>query len=160
YAARQRRVQSLTFIQRAGLPDPSGDVDVAGLFQSSAEGLTLGEYDGASYKTGAASLGAAPRLGIAFGDVDDLSPESTPRREAAIARGRLLAECSNMARVLTNEPGNTLTPREFSARAAEIVSGGGASVEILDERQIEALGMGLLMGVARGSSEPPRLMVF
>ena len=33
-------------------------------------------------------------------------------------------------------------------------------MEILDEHQIEALGMGMLMGVARGSSEPPRLMVF
>jgi leucyl aminopeptidase len=33
-------------------------------------------------------------------------------------------------------------------------------VEILDEEQIEKLGMGLLLGVARGSSEPPRLIVF
>jgi leucyl aminopeptidase len=33
-------------------------------------------------------------------------------------------------------------------------------VEILDETRIEALGMGLLLGVARGSSEPPRLIVF
>ena len=32
--------------------------------------------------------------------------------------------------------------------------------EILDEQQIEKLGMGLLLGVARGSAEPPRLMVF
>jgi leucyl aminopeptidase len=31
--------------------------------------------------------------------------------------------------------------------------------EILDERQIADLGMGLLLGVARGSSEPPRLIV-
>jgi leucyl aminopeptidase len=34
------------------------------------------------------------------------------------------------------------------------------AVEILDEKQIAELGMGLLLGVARGSSEPPRLMVF
>jgi leucyl aminopeptidase len=33
-------------------------------------------------------------------------------------------------------------------------------VEVLDEQQIEKLGMGLLLGVARGSSEPPRLIVF
>jgi leucyl aminopeptidase len=31
---------------------------------------------------------------------------------------------------------------------------------VFDERQIADLGMGLLLGVARGSSEPPRLMVF
>src|SRR6185436_6304196 len=34
-----------------------------------------------------------------------------------------------------------------------------ASVEILDEKAIDKLGMGLLLGVARGSVEPPRLMV-
>jgi len=32
--------------------------------------------------------------------------------------------------------------------------------EVLDEHPIGQLGMGLLLGVARGSSEPPRLMVF
>ena len=75
-------------------------------------------------------------------------------------RGRLLGECSNLARELANEPGNALTPREFATRAADIASSGGASVEILDERQIEALGMGLLLGVAGGSSEPPRQIWF
>src|SRR6185437_12756670 len=78
----------------------------------------------------------------------------------AAARGRILGECSNLARDLANEPGNTLTPREFARRSGAIAAEGGASVEILDEAQIAELGMGLLMGVARGSSEPPRLMVF
>jgi leucyl aminopeptidase len=36
----------------------------------------------------------------------------------------------------------------------------GVKTEILDEAQIEKLGMGLLLGVARGSAEPPRVMVF
>ncbi len=75
-------------------------------------------------------------------------------------RGRILGECSNLARDLANEPGNTLTPREFAARASAIAAEGGIKVEILDERQLAELGMGLLLGVARGSSEPPRLMVF
>jgi leucyl aminopeptidase len=90
----------------------------------------------------------------------DTSPESPTRLESALTRGRILGECSNLARELANEPGNVLTPREFAARAAAVAGGGGASVEVLDEHQIEALGMGLLMGVARGSSEPPRLIVF
>ena len=41
-----------------------------------------------------------------------------------------------------------------------IASEAGVSVEILDETQIAQLGMGLLLGVARGSAEPPRLIVF
>src|SRR6185369_11035037 len=35
----------------------------------------------------------------------------------------------------------------------------GVGVEILDERDIERLRMGLLLGVARGSAEPPRMIV-
>jgi len=159
-SARQRRVESLAFVMRPGLPDPSGDIDVAGYVQCVAEGLTLAEFDGASYKTGEATLGAPPRLTIVIADVNDTSPESMPRCETATMRGRLLGECSNLARELANEPGNTLTPREFASRAATIASSGGATVEILDEQQIAALNMGLLLGVARGSSEPPRLMVF
>jgi leucyl aminopeptidase len=45
-------------------------------------------------------------------------------------------------------------------RATKLAAEAGVAVEILDEKQIAELGMGLLLGVARGSSEPPRLMVF
>src|SRR5439155_7146152 len=44
--------------------------------------------------------------------------------------------------------------------ASAIASDAGVHVDVLDETQIEKLGMGLLLGVARGSAEPPRLMVF
>jgi hypothetical protein len=44
---------------------------------------------------------------------------------AAVARGRLLAECSNLARDLSNEPGNALTPREFARRASALAAEGG-----------------------------------
>jgi leucyl aminopeptidase len=40
------------------------------------------------------------------------------------------------------------------------VTEGGASADVLDETQIGELGLGMLLGVARGSNEPPRLMVF
>src|SRR5206468_10051169 len=90
----------------------------------------------------------------------DQAPDAVARAQAAVDRGRLLAECSNLARELANEPGNALTPREFARRAAALASEGGVTVEILDEDRIAQLGMGLLLGVARGSSEPPRVVVF
>jgi leucyl aminopeptidase len=86
--------------------------------------------------------------------------ESAAQATEGAARGRLLGECSNLARELANEPGNTLTPREFARRAAAVASDAGVSVEILDEQQITKLGMGLLLGVSRGSDEPPRVIVF
>jgi leucyl aminopeptidase len=77
----------------------------------------------------------------------------------AVARGGILGEASNLARAFANEPSNTLTPRVFAERAAAAARDAGVGVEVLDEKAIAKLGIGLLLGVARGSSEPPRLLV-
>jgi leucyl aminopeptidase len=77
----------------------------------------------------------------------------------ASERGRILGECTNLARTLSNEPGSTLTPTVFAERAAAIATDAGLSVEILDEARIADLKMGLVLGVARGSQEPPRVVV-
>ena len=148
--ARQRRIARVAFVIR-------GQGDAAELAQAAAEGLTLSEFDGGSYKTGPDRLPPTPMSWTLAGTEPRAHAESVV---AAIARGRLLAECSNMARQMANEPGNTLTPREFARRASEVAGGGGVQVEILDEHRIAELGMGMLLGVSRGSSEPPRLMVF
>ena len=78
---------------------------------------------------------------------------------AAVTAGAAMGESINAARVLINEPGNYLTPRLLADKAAALASVPGITAEILDERKIEELGMGLLLGVARGSIEPPRILV-
>src|SRR5436309_9782395 len=148
--ARQKHSDSVGFTVR-------GDGDSMLQAQAVAEGLTLSEFHGGTYKTTEPPPGPAPAWMVVLpgnrGEVD-------ARLTGRVARGRLLAECSNLARGLANEPGNTLTPREFARRATAIASEAGVAVEVLDETRIAELGMGLLLGVARGSSEPPRLMVF
>ena len=151
-SSRQKRTGSVAFAVR-------GQGDVAELAQAAAEGLTLAEFHGGTYKT---SLGGdqPPAPPPAWTIVLEEGKDGLERAARAVTRGRILGECSNLARELANEPGNTLTPREFAKRAAAIAGDAGVKVEILDEQQIEQLGMGLLLGVARGSSEPPRLIVF
>ena len=150
-AARQRRVPRAAFIVRTRT---SSSADAAEFAQAVSEGLTLAEFNVGRYKTGEPAPGAAPAWTVVPGGT------ATDAISAAVARGRILGECCNLARELANEPGNTLTPREFATRASAIASQAGVHVEILDETQMADLGMGLLLGVARGSSEPPRLMVF
>ena len=148
-SARARHVASAAFVLR-------GAGDSATLAQAVAEGLTLSEFNVGSHKTGEPPPAISPVWTVAMSQAD----ESEARIAASVARGRLLAQCSNLARELSNEPGNTLTPREFARRASALAAEGGVKVEVLDENRIAELGMGLLLGVARGSSEPPRLMVF
>jgi leucyl aminopeptidase len=151
---RQRSVAHAAFL----LPIRGRDAEViAGFAQAAAEGLTLAEFNVGSYKTTEPAPGALTTWTIV---VDQRPGDVLRHAQDAISRGRLLGECSNLARELANEPGNTLTPKEFARRCERIATEGGASVEVLDEEQIKKLGMGLLLGVARGSSEPPRLMVF
>jgi leucyl aminopeptidase len=150
-AARQKRIARMAFVVRGG-------GDVAPLAQAAAEGLTLAEFHSGTYKTADDSgPGPVPSWAVA---VSGDGAEARGSANAAVERGRILGECSNLARGLANEPGNTLTPTEFAKRAAALAREGGATVEILDEKQIADLGMGLLLGVARGSNEPPRVIVF
>src|SRR5947209_6016897 len=97
-AARQRRIEHLAFVVRPGVPDPSGDVDVAGFAQAITEGLTLAEFSGATYKTVEPPPAPPPTCLLSIPELPDTSPESFSRIDAAVARGRLLGECSNLAR--------------------------------------------------------------
>ena len=63
-----------------------------------------------------------------------------------------------LARDLVNEPANILTPKEFAKRAAQLKKL-GCSVDILDEKDMKALKMEALLGVARGSRNAPRMAI-
>jgi leucyl aminopeptidase len=151
-AMKQRRVGRAAFV----LPQVQARPAAAELAQAVIEGLTLSEFNAGSYKTSDVPPGKPPiwTIVMAGGPADRESAVI-----AAVQRGRLLGESSNLAREMANEPSNTLTPREFARRAEALVSGCGLGFEVLDEKRIEELGMGMLLGVARGSNEPPRLMV-
>ena len=78
-------------------------------------------------------------------------------REAYDARAGI-AEGVVLARDLVNEPANILGPVEFAERAAEIEKA-GVEVKVLNDRDLIALKMGALLGVAQGSIRPPRVVV-
>jgi leucyl aminopeptidase len=144
--ARQRRVTRLTLVL------PASSVGERAV-QAAAEGLCLGNYDGGTYKSD-----AEPRTWLESAALR-VPADTDQSLHAALERGRILGECTNHARAMANAPGNELTPRVFAERGAELARSAGLGVEVIDEAQIAALNMGLLLGVAKGSKEPPRLLV-
>lgn len=74
-------------------------------------------------------------------------------------RGRIIGESINFTRDLANEPGAYMTPTIMAERARQVSKQFGLSCDVLDQKQMEKLGMGSLLGVARGSDEPPKLIV-
>jgi leucyl aminopeptidase len=146
-ASRQRRVSHIAFFHRAS-------DDAAAGVQAVAEGLVLAAFSADRYKTSDRgeslehiTVAAAPEAG------------GSPDLQRAVERGRVLGECCNIARDLCNEPSNVLTPAVFADRASAIGRDAGLGVELLDENEIARLHMGLLLGVAKGSAEPPRVIV-
>jgi leucyl aminopeptidase len=145
--ARQRRLARIALVHRSGT-----SVTPQQAAQVFAEGAVLANFEGASYKTA-----DSPKAWVVHADLQ--VGGTSAAIEQAAERGRILGESSNMAREMANEPGNSLTPRVFADRAAAIGKAAGLAVEVLDEKQIASLNMGMLLGVARGSDEPPRLIV-
>ena len=145
--ARQRRVQRMAWLNR-------GDLPLLAAVQAATEGIALSAFSADRYKSGERGAPPLDQALIIAGPVEEPS-----ELEAAIERGRILGESSNIARELSNEPSNVLTPSIFAERAHEICATAGIAVTILGEREIADLGMGLLLGVARGSAEPPRVIV-
>ncbi len=157
--ARDRQAARVAFVSR----QPSAGSSVAmsrevqvAIAQAIAEGLMYATFDAAAYKTEDHDVWAPERFIVCLPGIE---PEGLREASHAVARGVVLNEGVTIARTLANEPGNRLRPREFADRAAAIASAHGLQVEVLDERQIAAMDMGLLLGVARGSEEPPRLLV-
>jgi leucyl aminopeptidase len=126
-----------------------GVIASAARIEMVAEALVLANFDGGVHKS-------RDRNPFFFTDATILTSDQASDFAAA---GRAMGESINAARELVNEPGNYLTPRVMAEKAASLASVPGISIDILDEHKISDLKMGLLLGVARGSVEPPRLLV-
>jgi leucyl aminopeptidase len=79
--------------------------------------------------------------------------------EAAIDRAAAIAEGIMLAKDLGNMPGNLCTPAYLADQARDLGQRHGFKVEILEQKDIEKLGMGAFLAVARGSRQPPKLIV-
>ncbi|MFA9556843.1 leucyl aminopeptidase [Evansella sp. AB-rgal1] len=77
----------------------------------------------------------------------------------ALHIGFALGEGANVARRLVNTPGNIMTATALASFAQGIAEKHSFDIEILEKEEMEALGMGALLAVNRGSVEPPRLIV-
>jgi len=95
------------------------------------------------------------RVGLLAGD---RSTANALRR--GIAEGEAIAAGTRLAKDLGNLPGNICTPAYLAAEARRL--GRGRSklrVEVLEQKDMARLGMGALLSVARGSRQPPKLIV-
>ena len=115
-----------------------------------AQGLALRSYSFTRHKTG-------EDAGKAAGDITVMSRDAAAT-SAAAAPLLAVAEGAHFTRDLINEPANVLTTTEFAARL-ETLGELGVEVEVLEEPDLEALGMRTLLSVGQGSASPSKVVV-
>jgi len=118
-----------------------------------ASGVRLRAYKFDRYKTkkkDGEDAALSADVSLAVGDATAARKAFVP--DAHIVDGVILA------RELVNEPPNVLFPVEFARRAAQLRKL-GVEVEILDVKAMTKLGMGALLGVSQGSTQPGRTVI-
>lgn len=120
--------------------------------QATIEGILLGLYSFRIYQSKEHSHQVT--------QVSLLTTEGQkPEFKQALQRAQALAEGTNFARTLINEPPNVLSPIELANRASAMAKEVGLECDIFDKAKIEELGMGGLLAVSQGSTNPPRFIV-
>jgi leucyl aminopeptidase len=144
---------------RAARRLPSASVDVLGLLpedgrgpagaQALVEGMAAGTYRYDRFRSTDRGDLLAEVVVVGRGG---------QRLQKAVERGARVADAVALARDLVNEPGGSLTPPVLADRAAEVAGAAGLKATVLDEDGIRAQGLGGLLGVNRGSEQPPRFV--
>ena len=79
--------------------------------------------------------------------------------EEAIHQGCAIAEGMALARTLGNLPPNVCTPTYLADQARTMAAEFGIECNVLERADMEELGMHSLLAVAKGSHQPPKLIV-
>jgi len=119
-----------------------------------AEGALLGLYSYHGQKSKEPYVPLPESLSLVAASEEDVAAA-----EGGVRTGIALAEATCLTRDLVNLPPNVCTPAYLGEVAKKIGEEIGLKVEVLERRQIEALNMGALLGVAQGSETPPRFII-
>jgi leucyl aminopeptidase len=139
-----------TIIHGAG----AGGMDMERAVQALTEGSIIGLYTFRKHVTKEPEHGEIEEMIVVERDESKL-----PLLERGINRGSVLAEATNYARDMTNEPANYMTPSDLAEAARSVAAERGLDFDVLEREDMEKLGMRALLGVARGSKQPPKFIV-
>ena len=143
---RSKNVKTIAVVPRA-------EVDAERAAQTVVVGAIMGMFELDKYRTKDKEIRELKSITVFVEGAD----KKAVQRGAE--RGRIIGESINFTRDLANEPGAYMTPTIMADRARKVAKEFGLSFDVLDQKQMEKLGMGSLLGVSRGSDEPPKLIV-
>ena len=132
----------------------TGGIDSEKAVQAVAEGTILGLYTFRKHQTKESEQGEIKEMLIVEQDESKL-----PQMERGCAKGIVLAEATNLARDMANEPANYMTPTDMAEVARKVAQDYGLECQVMERDEMEQLSMGALLGVAQGSRQPPKFII-
>ena len=143
---RKKNVKSFALMARS-------DGDAEDVAKSAMQGVVSSQFELDKYKTRDTSDKSIDNfvLYVEGANQKDLKD--------GLKRGEIIGESMNFTRDLANEPPNILHPTEMANRAQKMAKEVGLSCDILDEKQMQKLGMNSLLSVSLGSTQPAKLIV-
>ena len=119
--------------------------------QAVVEGLILGAYEFTKHKSDENNKQTDLLL--------HFNQDEIPEVNKVISDARIISNAVNLCRDLANEPSNILTPTKLANRAKKLSLEHPLAYSELNQEEMKDLGMGALLGVAKGSKEEPKLIV-
>jgi leucyl aminopeptidase len=149
-AAKPRSVREMAI----AFPDaqaPGEALSAALTARAMVEGAAIAEVDWDTYRS--------DRKDCAVDSLTLIADETNAGMQRGFEEGQVVAAAQNFARALVNEPGNVLTPTELGARAKAMCDEAGLKCEVHSSEKIQELKMNAFWAVAKGSAQPPALIV-
>ncbi len=129
-----------------------GHLDAKAAGQAVAEGALLGSYRYVGLKNDESGASKLSDLTLVAGD------KRLKGVQQGVDRGVAIAGAAALARELANMPPTELNANDIADKAVEIAAATGLDVEVFNKDQLTAMGCGGMIGVNRGSTEPPRMV--
>lgn len=147
--------RQVTFYLRSGK-----NLAIEKALESALEAFVLATYSFVKYKTQTAKDDSASQPFFTKWAVSFTGKDLTEAKFAQVtSRALAMADATNMARALIAEPPAYMTPSRLALEARRIAKDHDLDIKVMDQTQIEKLGMGSFLGVARGAKEPPKFIV-
>ncbi len=121
--------------------------------QAAAEGLGLGDYRFDRYRS-------KPENGKGVTRVVVLGSPKWPAKplKDAVKRAAIVVDAVCWARDLVNTPAGDMPPAEIAREAQRMARSVGLTCKVWNESQLDKGGFGGILGVGKGSVNPPRLI--
>ena len=119
---------------------------------AAVEGLALGAYRFTEYKTEKAKPALKKAVVVGSGRWDHRAAAS------AVKRAVIITDAQCWARDLVNTPAGDMPPAQIAREAQKMAKSVGLACKVWTDAQLRAGGFGGIVGVGKGSANPPRMI--